>query len=86
MDKIDQLTSAQRQELEERVRDEMLRQVFQELVQKVTDKCFQKCITKPGPSLSSSDQTCLAKCMDRYVDAMGVVSKAMVDRQQGPGQ
>lgn len=82
MDSIDQLSASQRADLEERVRGEMLRQVFQDLVQKVSDKCFEKCVTKPSSSLTSSEQTCLAKCMDRYIDAMGVVSKAMIDRQQ----
>ena len=36
--------------------------------QTVRDKCFEKCITKPGNSLSSSEQQCLARCCDRYTD------------------
>ena len=32
---------------------------------KVTDKCFKKCITSPGSSMGSSDQKCVAMCMDR---------------------
>ena len=34
---------------------------------KVTDKCFKKCITSPGSSMGSSDQKCVAMCMDRFV-------------------
>ncbi|KAJ9533250.1 hypothetical protein QJQ45_018324 [Haematococcus lacustris] len=34
----------------------------------VRDKCFKLCITSPGTSLSSSDQKCLSRCMDRYQD------------------
>ena len=34
---------------------------------KVTDKCFKKCITSPGSSMGSSDQKCVAMCMDRLV-------------------
>ncbi|KAF6000606.1 Timm13p [Cyanidiococcus yangmingshanensis] len=82
MDKIDQLSASQRAELEDRVKSEMLRQAFQDLVQRVTEKCFEKCVTKPSSSLTSGEQTCLAKCVDRYIEAMGVVSKAMVERQQ----
>ena len=33
----------------------------------VTDKCFKKCITSPGSSMGSSDQKCVAMCMDRLV-------------------
>ena len=32
----------------------------------VTDKCFKKCITSPGSSMGSSDQKCVAMCMDRF--------------------
>ena len=35
-------------------------------VQTVRDKCFKICITSPGSSLSSSEQKCLSRCMDRY--------------------
>jgi import inner membrane translocase subunit TIM13 len=31
----------------------------------VTEKCFKKCITSPGSSMGSSDQKCVAMCMDR---------------------
>ena len=32
------------------------------------DRCFDKCVTKPGTSMSNSELTCLAKCCDRYID------------------
>lgn len=38
------------------------------LQQTVRDKCFKICISSPGTSLSSSDQKCLSRCMDRYSD------------------
>lgn len=37
-------------------------------VQTVRDHCFKMCITSPGSSLSSSEQKCLGRCMDRYQD------------------
>merc|ERR1712105_285293 len=49
---------------------------MQELLVKVTDKCFKKCITSPGSSMGSSDQKCVAMCMDRYMDSFNLVSKA----------
>ena len=35
-------------------------------MQTVRDKCFHACVTKPSSSLSSSEQTCLSRCSDRY--------------------
>ena len=40
----------------------------QEFYSTVRDKCWEKCITKPSSSLSSSEQTCLARCCDRYAE------------------
>ncbi|KAK4526364.1 hypothetical protein GAYE_SCF23G4278 [Galdieria yellowstonensis] len=80
IERISKLSPEERNQVEERVKNEMLRQVFQELVQTISEKCFLKCITKPGSSLTSGEQTCLAKCMDRYLDAMGIVSKTLIER------
>lgn len=51
-------------------------------LQKVTDKCFRKCIGKPGTEVDSSEQKCLAMCMDRYMDTIQLVSKTYVNRLQ----
>lgn len=56
-------------------------QMVQEFYQTVRDKCFKMCITSPGSSLSSSDQKCLTRCMDRYQDATNVITKSMVNQQ-----
>ena len=36
--------------------------------QTVRDKCFKVCVPYPSTSLSSSEQKCLGRCMDRYQD------------------
>ena len=51
----------------------------QEFYQTVRDKCFKACITKPGTSLSSSEQQCLAKCCDRYQEATEIVTKSTLE-------
>jgi import inner membrane translocase subunit TIM13 len=38
-------------------------------MQSANERCFKACITKPGSSLSSSEQTCLSRCLDRYMEA-----------------
>ena len=40
----------------------------QEFFQTVRDKCFEKCITRPGTSMSKSELTCMSNCCDRYID------------------
>ncbi|KIY96356.1 import inner membrane translocase subunit Tim13 [Monoraphidium neglectum] len=56
-------------------------QYVQEFYQTVRDKCFKVCVTSPGSSLSSGEQKCLSRCMDRYQDATNVVTKAIVGMQ-----
>jgi hypothetical protein len=48
--------------------------------QKITDKCYSRCITRPGAKLDESEMVCMAKCMDRYLDAMALVSQAWAAR------
>jgi len=66
----------------ERLQTELAVASAQELLQRMTDKCFKKCVTKPGTSLDSSDQKCVAMCMDRYIDAVNLVTRAYTQRLQ----
>ncbi|GLG99397.1 Mitochondrial import inner membrane translocase subunit Tim13 [Gryllus bimaculatus] len=77
-----QLTSAQKDELMEQVKTQIAVANAQELLTKMTEKCFKKCISKPGTSLDSSEQKCVAMCMDRYMDAWNLVSRAYSNRIQ----
>ncbi|CAM9576490.1 unnamed protein product [Chrysoparadoxa australica] len=76
------LSPEQQEQLIQRLQAQVQEQAIQELVQKMTEKCFTKC-AKPsrGDRLDNNEQSCIALCMDRYIDAMGVVNKAMVERQ-----
>ncbi|XP_008555408.1 mitochondrial import inner membrane translocase subunit Tim13 [Microplitis demolitor] len=76
------LSGAERDELMQQVKQEIAVANAQELLTKITEKCFKKCIVKPGTSLDSSEQKCVAMCMDRYMDAFNVVSKAYSNRLQ----
>ena len=35
----------------------------------MTHKCFLKCVSKPGRSLSHTEETCATNCVDRNRDA-----------------
>eukprot|EP00112_Aurelia_sp_Birch-Aquarium-sp1_P022547 Seg639.6 transcript_id=Seg639.6/GoldUCD/mRNA.D3Y31 product="Mitochondrial import inner membrane translocase subunit Tim13-A" protein_id=Seg639.6/GoldUCD/D3Y31 len=74
--------AAQKQQVMDQVRNQVAVAQAQELLQKMSDKCFKKCIYKPGKSLDSSDQKCIAMCMDRYMDAWNTVSKTYNTRLQ----
>ncbi|XP_031828494.1 mitochondrial import inner membrane translocase subunit Tim13 [Nomia melanderi] len=76
------LTSSQREELMDQIKQQIAVANAQELLTKMTEKCFKKCIIKPGTTLDSSEQKCVAMCMDRYMDAYNLVSKAYSDRLQ----
>ncbi|PNF32777.1 Mitochondrial import inner membrane translocase subunit Tim13 [Cryptotermes secundus] len=77
-----QLSGVQKDELMEQVKQQIAVANAQELLTKMTEKCFKKCINKPGTSLDSSEQKCVAMCMDRYMDAWNLVSKAYSNRLQ----
>ena len=47
-------------------------------MQNVRDACFDKCVSRPGSSMSSGEMNCLARCCDRYVDATKVVSGTII--------
>jgi len=50
------------------VKAELATAYAQEFYNTVRDKCFKACVTSPSSSLSSSERTCLERCVDRYVD------------------
>ncbi|KDR18929.1 mitochondrial import inner membrane translocase subunit Tim13 [Zootermopsis nevadensis] len=77
-----QLSGQQKDDLMDQVKQQIAVANAQELLTKMTEKCFKKCIIKPGTSLDSSEQKCVAMCMDRYMDAWNLVSKAYSNRLQ----
>ncbi|XP_011699120.1 PREDICTED: mitochondrial import inner membrane translocase subunit Tim13 [Wasmannia auropunctata] len=76
------LTGSQRDELMQQLKQQIAVANAQELLTKMTEKCFKKCIGKPGTSLDSSEQKCIAMCMDRYMDSFNLVSKTYSERLQ----
>ncbi|KAF8150556.1 Tim10/DDP family zinc finger-domain-containing protein [Crassisporium funariophilum] len=81
--------TARKEAMMNSVKQELALANAQELMNKASERCFTKCVTKPGESLSSSEQTCLSRCLDRYMDAFNIVSKtyvARVSRERLEGQ
>ncbi|KAH0833141.1 Tim10/DDP family zinc finger-domain-containing protein, partial [Lanmaoa asiatica] len=61
--------AAQKEAVVNAIRAEINLATAQELIAKTSEKCFAKCVPKPGMSLTSSEETCLTRCMDRYLEA-----------------
>lgn len=55
-------------------------------LQKVNQHCFEKCVPKPGSSLSSGETTCFTSCMEKYMATWNTVSRqyiARIQKEQG---
>ncbi|KAL0637111.1 protein translocase subunit [Maublancomyces gigas] len=50
------------------------------LIEKINEKCFEKCIPKPGTSLSSGESLCLTNCMQKYMASWNIISAAYIGR------
>ncbi|CAA7265572.1 unnamed protein product [Cyclocybe aegerita] len=72
--------TAKKEAVMNQVRNELALANAQELMNKAGERCFAKCVTKPGDSLSSSEQTCLSRCLDRYMEVFTIVSRTYTAR------
>ncbi|KAL1673246.1 Tim10/DDP family zinc finger-domain-containing protein [Schizophyllum commune] len=72
--------ASRKEQVMQSVRSELALANAQELMNSANKACFQKCITKPGGSLSSSEETCLDRCLGRYMDAFNIVASTYVTR------
>ncbi|CAK9821616.1 Mitochondrial import inner membrane translocase subunit Tim13 [Anthophora retusa] len=78
----DSLTEKEKSALMQQIKQEVAVANAQELLSKMSEKCFKKCVVRPGTSLDSSEQKCVAMCMDRYMDAYNLVLKTYSARIQ----
>ncbi|CAN0478994.1 unnamed protein product [Ascophyllum nodosum] len=61
-----QATPEQQAALIQQVQEQVQAKAMQELMTQMTDQCFNRCAkTSSGDRLTSSEQGCLAMCMDR---------------------
>ncbi|ESZ90323.1 hypothetical protein SBOR_9293 [Sclerotinia borealis F-4128] len=64
------------------IRQEAAMNNARQLIEKVNEHCFEKCVPKPGSSLSSGETTCFTQCMEKYMSAWSTVSKQYIARLQ----
>ncbi|KAI9843641.1 MAG: protein translocase subunit [Sclerophora amabilis] len=53
-----------------------------QLVEKLNEQCFERCVPKPGSSLSRGESTCVTQCMEKYMAAWNTVSRQYIGRLQ----
>jgi len=46
--------------------------LVQEMVAGTVKACYEKCVTRPGDSLSATEKQCLAMCQDRFQEAFNI--------------
>ncbi|KAN0060210.1 protein translocase subunit [Thecaphora frezii] len=74
-------TAAEKKEaIKQQVTSELAMANAQQLITKATEKCYIKCVPAPSSSLSSKEETCLSRCMERYFEAFNLVSSTYVRR------
>mmetsp|Transcript_52264 Transcript_52264/g.124486 ORF Transcript_52264/g.124486 Transcript_52264/m.124486 type:complete len:86 (+) Transcript_52264:38-295(+) len=56
-------------------------QQIQAVVGKITDLCWEKCVSKPGASLTDSEKNCIANCSERFLDTSMFVVNRMQSKQ-----
>ncbi|KAI7819552.1 Tim10/DDP family zinc finger-domain-containing protein [Kickxella alabastrina] len=76
------LSGSKKEEVKQQVKRELAMANAQELVNNVNKNCFKLCLTNPSTSLSSIDEGCLSRCMDKYLGSWDIVSRAYVARVQ----
>ncbi|WVN89907.1 mitochondrial import inner membrane translocase subunit TIM13 [Cryptococcus depauperatus CBS 7841] len=72
--------ASRKEQMKSQIQQELAIANAQQLVNKINENCFAKCITKPGPSLSGSQESCLSHCMSLYMAAFDQVSRSYVAR------
>ncbi|KAH8416843.1 hypothetical protein KR222_007418, partial [Zaprionus bogoriensis] len=55
---------------------------MQDMLGKLSRQCFRKCVARPEAALRGSEESCIALCVDCYVDSYNLVARAFAKRLQ----
>jgi len=69
------------QRLQGALQQEQQRAMVQGVIAKLSEMCFDMCIKKPDSKLSSSEQSCVSNCVNRYLDTSVFVAQRMMKKQ-----
>ncbi|KAI0639246.1 Tim10/DDP family zinc finger-domain-containing protein [Trametes polyzona] len=80
------LDPASRKELEQFIETQQAQTRVQTQVHMLTDMCWDKCVGSISSSFSRSEQSCLANCVDRFLDTSLYLVKKVEDQRAALGQ
>lgn len=64
-------------EFERFIEEENQKHRLQQTISELNDKCWELCVDKPGQRLDSRTETCLANCVNRFLDASTFIVKRL---------
>jgi len=76
-EQLKNMSPQQQQALMQRMSSQVEQAQLQDIVAVTSDICVKKCLGVSGNQLDRKEQTCMANCMDRYIDTMKVVGGAL---------
>ncbi|GLG93254.1 Mitochondrial import inner membrane translocase subunit Tim8 [Gryllus bimaculatus] len=72
-------------QLQKFIEIETQKQRFQFLVHNLTERCWDVCIDKPSSRLETKVETCLANCVERFLDCTNFIVNRLEKTQQNAG-
>ncbi|KAF2434430.1 hypothetical protein EJ08DRAFT_605755 [Tothia fuscella] len=64
------------------IRQEAAMHNARQLIEKINEHCFERCIPKPGTSISRGEESCFSSCMEKYMSSWNAISRQYVQRIQ----
>ncbi|KAI8995480.1 Tim10/DDP family zinc finger-domain-containing protein [Trametes punicea] len=75
------LDAASRKELEQFIETQQAQSRVQTQVQMLTSMCWDKCVGSISSSFSRSEHSCLANCVDRFLDTSVFLVKKVEEQR-----
>ncbi|KAI1854488.1 hypothetical protein JX266_000606 [Neoarthrinium moseri] len=82
---LEKLNEKDKAELRQFLGNENQKARVQSMVHSLTDMCWKKCVTgsiKQG-AMDKNEQSCMANCADRFLDASSLTMKHLQNLRQG---
>ncbi|CEF64624.1 Mitochondrial import inner membrane translocase subunit Tim13 [Strongyloides ratti] len=80
LEELKKLSPDQQKQVLASVQQQAVLQQASTLITDLSEKCTTACIKSPGESLVKSEQQCLTRCMDRYMESWNYVSQVLQSR------
>lgn len=76
--------SSNKSQIDKKLEDELLveeqKQRFHNQIHAFTDMCWEKCVDKPSNKMDGKTETCIANCVERFLDTNIFIAKRFSER------